>query len=122
MELFLQKLGNLYRTLNTETMRKELDECVAWILPDMRAHVERWAPYYDKNILTEVPTDVDGAWKYWQKRVTRMHNTMTKRPNKVYQFTQEFFGLSDEEMEKYFGPKVKQGPEVLDTETVFGKE
>ena len=120
-ELFLQKLGNLYRTLNTETMRQELDACVAWIMPDMRAHVERWGPYYDKNIIQEVPTDADGAWKYWQKRVTRMHNVMTKRPNYVYQYTQSFFGLSDEEMEKYFGPKAKQGDEILSTDQVFGK-
>ena len=121
-ELFLQKLGNLYRTLNTETMRQELDACVAWILPDMRAHVERWGPYYDKMIISEVPTDADGAWTYWKRRVTRMHNTMTKRPNNVYQYTQDYFGLSDGEMEKYFGPKAKQGPEVVDPEDVFGRE
>ncbi len=121
-EHFLEKLGKLYRTLNTETMRKELDECVAWIMPDIRAHIDRWAPYYDKYVISDVPTDPDEAWKYWQKRVTRMHNVMVKRPNKLYGFVQEYFGLSDAEMEKYFGPKAKQGEEILSIEQVFGNK
>ncbi|QTE68112.1 CotH kinase family protein [Clostridiales bacterium] len=121
-ERFLEKLGNLYRTLNTETMRKELDACVAWIMPDMRAHIDRWAPYYDKYVISDVPTDPDEAWRYWQKRVVRMHNTMTKRPNLLYGFVQEYFELSDAEMEKYFGPKAEQGEEILSIEQVFGEE
>ena len=121
-ERFLEKLGNLYRTLNTETMRKELDACVAWIMPDMRAHIDRWAPYYDKYVISDVPTDPDEAWRYWQKRVVRMHNTMTKRPNLLYGFVQEYFELSDAEMEKYFGLKAEQGEEILSIEQVFGEE
>jgi hypothetical protein len=121
-EHFLEKLGKLYRTLNTETMRKELDECVAWIMPDIRAHIDRWAPYYDKYVISDVPTDPDEAWRYWQKRVARMHNVMTKRPNLLYGFVQEYFGLSDAEMEKYFGPKAKQGEEILSIEQVFGNK
>ena len=121
-ERFLEKLGNLYRTLNTETMRKELDACVAWIMPDMRAHIDRWAPYYDKYVITDVPTDPDEAWTYWQRRVARMHNVMTKRPNLLYGFVQDYFELTDAEMEKYFGPEAKQGEEILSIEQVFGDE
>ena len=119
-ERFLEKLGKLYRTLNTETMRKELDECVAWIMPDIRAHIDRWAPYYDKCVISDVPTDPDEAWRYWQKRVARMHNVMVNRPNKLYGFVQEYFGLRDAEMEKYFGLKAKQGEEILSSDQVFG--
>ena len=119
-ERFLEKLGKLYRTLNTETMRKELDACVAWIMPDMRAHIDRWAPYYDKYVISDVPTDPDEAWRYWQRRVARMHNTMTRRPNLLYGFVQDYFELTDAEMEKYFGPRAEQGEEILSIEQAFG--
>ena len=38
------------------------------------------------------------------QRIDRMRNgTMVKRPWNVYLYTQEFFGLSDQEMMQYFG-------------------
>ena len=101
-DLFFTKLGNLFRTLTTENMLKELDVCIDWIEPDMMAHVERWAPYYDKNVISEVPQTADKAYQYWQKRVIRLKNVMYKRPTKLYYFIQDYFNMSDQEMAVYF--------------------
>ena len=101
-DLFFTKLGNLFRSLTTENMWKELDECVAWIKPDMRAHVERWAPEYDTCVIQEVPTTADAAYRYWEKRVNRLQNVMHKRPTMLYGFIQEYFNMSSEEMDVYF--------------------
>ena len=101
-ELFFTKLGNLFRTLTTENMWKELDVCIAWIEPSMKAHVERWAPYYDKNVIMEVPTDPEAAWEYWQKRVDRLRDVMYKRPSRLYEFIQSYFQMSNKEMDAYF--------------------
>lgn len=101
-DLFFTKLGNLFRTLSTENMWKELDVCIAWIEPSMKAHVERWAPYYDKNVIMEVPTDPEAAWEYWQKRVDRLRDVMYKRPSRLYEFIQSYFQMSNKEMDAYF--------------------
>ena len=100
--LFFTKLGNLFRSLTTENMWKELDECVALIKPDMRAHVERWAPEYDTCVIQEVPTNADAAYTYWEKRVLRLQNVMYKRPTLLYGFIQDYFNMTSEEMDAYF--------------------
>ena len=52
----------------------------------------------------EAPTTGKEAYEYWKGRIDRMRNgTMVKRPWYVYLQTQEYFGLSNEEMMKYFG-------------------
>ena len=102
-KLFLTKLGKLYKALTTEVMQNELDACVAWIEPGMKAHLERWAPYNDGTIVAEAPSDPEKAWEYWKQRIERMRNgTMVKRPWNVYLQTQEFFGLTNQEMAEYF--------------------
>ena len=101
-DLFLTKLGNLYKALTTEVMQAELDECVAWIEPGMRAHLERWAPYNDGTVIIEAPSDPEQAWDFWKKRIDRMKNVMDKRPGCLYEQVQAFFGLTEEEMAHYF--------------------
>ena len=101
-ELFFTKLGNLFSSLRTSVMESEVDACVAWIEPGMKAHIDRWAPYYDKNILFDVPTTPEGAWDYWQQRIARLRNVMRKRPTRLYYFIQDYFGMTDEEMAVYF--------------------
>jgi len=84
-------------------MQNELDACVAWIEPGMKKHLERWAPYNDGTIIQEAPSDPKEAWDYWKQRIDRMKNgTMVKRPWYVYLQTQEFFGLTNQEMEECF--------------------
>ncbi len=102
-KLFLTKLGKLYKTLTTEVMQNELDACVAWIEPGMKAHLERWAPFNDGTIVAEAPSDPEKAWDYWKQRIDRMRNwTMAERPRYVYLHVQEFFGLTEQEMADYF--------------------
>ena len=102
-KLFLTKLGKLYKALTTEVMQNELDACVAWIEPGMKAHLERWAPYNDGTIVLDAPSDPEKAWDYWKQRIDRMRNgTMVKRPWNVYLHTQEFFELTNQEMAEYF--------------------
>ena len=103
-ELFLEKLGKLYQSLTTEVMQAELDQCVAMLEPEMMKHFERWAPYNVPALNQEAPTTAEEAYEYWKGRIDRMRNgTMIKRPWYVYLQTQEYFGLSNEEMMKYFG-------------------
>ena len=110
-DLFLQKIGRLYRTLTTEVMQQELDLCVSWIEPDMKAHLERWAPYNDGTIVAEAPSDPEEAWDYWKMRINRLRNfMMVDRPQYVYQYIQEFFGLSDQEMAVYTEVKTARAP------------
>ena len=101
-ELFFTKLGSLFHSLTTDVMLAELDECVAWIEPSMQAHFDRWAPLYDKAIIAEAPNTPEGAWKYWESRISRLQNTMRKRPTLLYNYIQEFFQMTDEEMAVYF--------------------
>ena len=101
-ELFFTKLGNLFSSLRTSVMESEVDACVAWIEPGMKAHIDRWAPYYDKHINIDVPTTPEEAWDYWQQRIARMRNVMRKRPTRLYYFIQDYFGMTDEEMAVYF--------------------
>ena len=101
-ELFFTKLGSLFHSLTTDVMLAELDECVEWIEPSMQAHFDRWGSLYDKAILAEVPTTPEGARKYWESRIKRLRNTMKKRPTLLYNYIQDYFGMSDAEMHVYF--------------------
>ena len=68
----------------------------------MRAHIDRWAPHYDKNVIFDVPTTPEKGWEYWQQRVNRLRNVIRKRPTRLYNFIQEYFTMTDEEMAVYF--------------------
>ena len=101
-ELFFTKLGSLFHSLTTEVMLAELDECVAWIEPSMQAHFDRWGPLNDKAIIAEAPNTPEGARRYWESRISRLRNTMKKRPTLLYNYIQDYFGMSDAEMHVYF--------------------
>ena len=101
-DLFFTKLGNLFYSLTSSVMESEVDACVAWIEPGMKAHIDRWAPFYDKQVMFDVPTNPEEAWKYWEQRVARLRNVIRKRPTRLYNFIQEFFQMTDEEMAVYF--------------------
>ncbi len=110
---FLTIYGEIYQKLTTDTMMEVLDELVALIEPEMERHWNRWGPENDKNVISEVPTTAEGAYKYWQKRVERLRNVIRKRPTRLWDFTKKAFGLSNKEMEKYFGPKPPMPPEAI---------
>ena len=112
-ELFFTKLGNLFSSLRTSVMESEVDACVAWIEPGMKAHIDRWAPYYDKHINIDVPTTPEEAWDYWQQRIARMRNVMRKRPTRLYYFIQDYFGMTNEEMAVYFPTDIPRNVEEI---------
>lgn len=102
---FLTKLGVIFQTLTTEVMIEELNACTALIEPELPMHYARWAPYKEPTINSDSPTTADGYLRYWQTRVNRMKNTMTRRPYFLWGFIQEQFGLSDDQMVYYFGAR-----------------
>ena len=100
---FLTKFGDIFQTFTTEYMLSVLQPLIEQITPEMRLHWARWGELNDKFVISEVPTTADGAYRYWEKRIARLQNTLKKRPNLLWGYTKEAFKLSDEEMEQYFG-------------------
>ena len=54
-------------------------------------------------VIAEVPTTVDGAYRYWEKRVERLRNVLRKRPTYLWEMIQNTFQLSGTQMIQYFG-------------------
>lgn len=102
---FLTKLGDIFRTFTTEYMISILEPMVAQIEPEMNWHFNRWGEENDRAIIKELPITADGALRYWNQRVERLRNTLKKRPNKLWGYIQEGFGLSNAEMVHYFGER-----------------
>ena len=90
-----------------------LDDLVKLIEPEMQLHWARWGEENDQMVLTEVPVTVDGAYRYWEKRVERLRNVCRKRPTLLWEYTQAAFNLTNEQMEHYFGPKPEMPPEAI---------
>lgn len=102
---FLTKLGQVFQCFTTERMLEILEPLVAQIEPEMQMHFARWAEEHDQMVVTEWPTTVDGAIRYWQQRVSRLRNTIKGRPYYLWGFVQEAFSLSDAEMVQYLGER-----------------
>ena len=112
-DLFLRKLGNIYKNVTTQIMQEELDACIEIIQPEMRLHFERWAEFNDKVINSDSPLSADGAMRYWRERVRRLREeTMVLRPYWIYTLTQQAFGLTNEQMITYFGGPAPVKPEI----------
>ena len=56
---------------------------------------------------------MDGAYRYWEKRVERLRNVIRLRPTRLWEFTQDAFNLSNEQMVHYFGEKPEYPPEAI---------
>ena len=102
---YLTIYGRIFRTLTTEKMLSVLEELVDLITPEMQLHWARWGEENDQMVITEVPKSVDGAYRYWEKRVERLRNVIRKRPTYLWELTQNAFELTDAEMVVYFGEK-----------------
>lgn len=110
---YLTIYGNIFKRLTTENMLAVLEELVDLITPEMQLHWARWGEENDTNVIQEAPTSVDGAYRYWEKRVERLRNVVRKRPTLLWQYTQDAFNLTNDEMEHYFGPKPEMPPEAV---------
>ena len=102
---FLRKLGDIFRKFTTPYMLGILEELVDLIEPEMSLHWARWGEENDPAVIAEVPVTVDGAYRYWEKRVDRLRNVCRKRPTRLWEFIQAEFDLTDAQMIEYFGEK-----------------
>jgi hypothetical protein len=102
---FLRKLGDVFKFLTTETMLKVLEPLVEEITPEMERHWARWGEENDQMVRSEVPVTVDGAYRYWEKRVERLRNVCRKRPTYLWEMVQNAFELTNAQMEEYLGEK-----------------
>ena len=110
---FLTIYGNIFQKLTTDFMIQTLNDMVRIIEPEMQLHWARWGEENDKMVISEVPTTVDGAYRYWEKRVERLRNVCRWRPSRLWEFTQDAFNLTNDQMEKYFGPKPEVPPDAV---------
>ena len=110
---YLTIYGNLFKQLTTKVMLAELEQMVDLIKPEMQLHWARWGEENDPMVIAEVPTTVDGAYRYWEKRVERLRNVVRLRPTRLWEYTQNAFNLTDAEMEHYFDPKPEMPPEAI---------
>ncbi len=112
--MFLQKLGDIYQTLTTERMIEILDGCYAELKPEteMKLHFARWAEYHDRMVMADWPTKEGSAYTYWQSRITRLKNVLTKRPYLFYNMVKKELNVSDAQMLQYFGPRPAQPENV----------
>lgn len=110
---FLTIYGDVFKTFTSKVMLDNLEPLVELITPEMQLHWARWGEENDTYVLQEVPTTPDGAYRYWEKRVERLRNVIRLRPTRLWEFTQEAFNLSNDDMEKYFGKKPEYPPEAI---------
>ena len=109
---YLETFGRIFQQLTTDFMIQTLNDMVKIIEPEMELHWARWGEENDKMVISEVPTTVDGALRYWEKRVERLRNVCRWRPSRLWDFTQDAFNLTTPEMEKYFGKKPEVPPDA----------
>ena len=104
-EKFLRKLGDVFKFLTTERMLSILEPLVEEITPEMELHWARWGEENDQMVLSDAPTTVDGAYRYWERRVERLRNVCRKRPTYLWEMIQNAFELTDAQMVDYIGDK-----------------
>ena len=107
-----QAIAKIFRKLTTEFMLETLEETVKMIEPEMQLHWARWGEENDKYVISDVPTTVDGAYRYWEQRIERLQNTIRKRPTLLWEMTQDAFNLTNEQMVHYFGEKPEMPAEA----------
>lgn len=109
---FLRRFGEIFQHLTTERMLQKIDEAAKAIEPELNIHFERWAQFNLKSISIEQPTTVDGCIRYWNSRVNRLRNVAKKRPRYCWVQVQDWYSLSDAQMEEYFGPNPPFPPDA----------
>ena len=88
-EKFLHKLGDIFQTFTTEVMLAQVDQCLSEIEPEMKLHFARWAEEHDQMVISEWPTTIDGAYRYWESRVSRLRNIVRGRPHYLWEMVRD---------------------------------
>ncbi len=103
-DLFFKKLGRVYQFLTPDRMIEILAPIVQLVQGEMMLHCVRWCHEgYEGFIYDVSKDDAYGGYQWWLTRIERLHNTCRRRPAFMWNYIQEGFGLSDEEMVTYFG-------------------
>jgi len=110
---FLMRLGEIFQTFTTEFMIELFDEMAATLEPEMTLHFARWAEENDRRINFDSPLTPEGALRYWHTRLDFTRNVMKKRPTYLYEFIQEQFQLTSDQMLIYFGPKPEMPADAI---------
>jgi len=101
---FMTRFGEIFNMITTDVMLNEINACYAILEPEMDMHFARWAESNLKSIDVDQPQSKDGALRYWKQRVERLRNVARKRPAYCWRQLQDWFKLTDAEMEAYLGP------------------
>lgn len=103
---FLTRYGELYNTVfTTEYLTNLFNEMILQIQPEMMMHMQRWAALLHPKIGQDQPKNPDGAYNYWVSRCERMLTRIfPRRPYYMWLEIQQYFNLTTEQMEGYFGP------------------
>ena len=110
---YLTIYGKIFQKLTTKAMLDILDKLTELIRPEMQLHWARWGEENDPYVISDVPTTVDGAYRYWEKRIERLQNTCKKRPTLLWEMTQDTFNLTNDEMIHYFGEKPEMPADAI---------
>ena len=103
---FLTRYGELFQILSdTDRTMALIDEMVEAIEPEMGLHFSRWAGETTKLVAFDPPVDPEAAFNYWGVRVDRVRNVARATPHLVWGYVQDWFKLSNAEMEGYFGSR-----------------
>ena len=104
LDRFLARFGEIFQFFTTDRMLAQINECYALLKPEMDMHFDRWASENLKSIWVDQPQTKDGCLRYWNQRVDRLRLIAMKRPAYCWRQVQDWFGLSNAQMESYFGP------------------
>ncbi|GHU74486.1 hypothetical protein AGMMS49992_16070 [Clostridia bacterium] len=111
-EQFLKRYGELFQTVFVpERMIALARSMAAEIEPEMSMHFNRWAGENSWALGIEAPKSPEGAYAYWQSRLSRLENVINKRNNLAWGHVQNWFKLSDAQMLEYFGPRPPLPPQ-----------
>lgn len=101
---FLTRFGQLFQEYLSDTDRiwAQAEAMAAEIQPELLFHYNRWSSE-NNSWITEEPTSPDANYSYWESRMSRLHNVLKKRPNLCWEQIRDWFGMTDAEMEHYFG-------------------
>ena len=89
-DLFLSRLSYyMTEVFTTDKMTAAIEELYETMKPEMEKHFERWPDH--------------GSVESWERHVERLRTWVQQRPQYVVQGAQEYFDLSDAQVQELFG-------------------
>ena len=110
---FLKRYGELFQIISdTDRVIALIDEMRDTIEPEMGMHFNRWAGETFNFVAFDPPSEPEAAYNYWLGRVNRLKNVARARPYYVWGHVQDWFELSDAQMESFFGPRPAETEDI----------